>query len=96
MSKSRRVKTNPEVDALPWSDIQTVFSVDEFKSKFKQVPKDILVFVANKRNHIRVVASVLKSMKITDPDIPIVERAAVVADKMQYIAKELLQEENTK
>ena len=78
MGKPRRVKTNPGVDTLPWPDIQTVFSVDEFKDKFEQIPKDILVFVANKRNHTSVVASVLKSMKITDPDIPIVERAAVV------------------
>lgn len=96
MSKPRHIKTDPRIDALPWPDIQEIFSVEEFKRKFERIPKDILVLVANKRNHTRVVASVLKSMKITNPDTPIVERAAVVADKMRYIAKELLQEEKTK
>lgn len=95
MSRPRPIKTNPKVDTLPWQDIQAIFSVEEFKAKFGWIPQETLIFAANKRNRSRVIASALKSMKVTNPGA-INNDAEALADRMQYIAKILLQEEKVK
>lgn len=79
-------------DLLSGKKLSDLFDSGKIREGLKAMPRETLEFAANEQNNMALVESILKSLKITEPEKANMEYAARVVEVMRRIAKNVLEE----